>query len=229
MPRHIAIVEDEAAIRANYTAAFERFGYAVSSYESRGDALKAFDTALPDLVVIDISLKDESEGGFDLCREVRSRSSSVPIIFLTARDSELDVISGLRLGADDYLTKDVSIAQITARVAALFRRHDALSSPTAPARCLERGNLELDLDRLIATWRGDDIPLSLTEFWVVYALAKRAGHLKSRDQLMEAANTVIDPATITSHIRRIRRKFTEHDADFDAIQTVYGMGYRWIS
>ena len=126
MARKIAIVEDEAAIRANYADAFEREGYAVEAFEARAKALQAFDMRLPDLVVIDINLKDDVEGGFELCRELRARSSDLPIIFLTARDSEFDAVSGLRLGADDYLTKDISLPHLMARVAALFRRLDAI-------------------------------------------------------------------------------------------------------
>ena len=115
MRRSIAIVEDEAAIRDNYAAAFSREGYLVRGYANRKQALAAFTARLPDLVVIDISLEDEPEGGFELCRELRSRSAELPLIFLTARDSELDAVSGLRLGADDFLTKDLSIGHLIAR------------------------------------------------------------------------------------------------------------------
>ena len=119
MAKRIAIVEDETAIRENYAAAFRREGYVVDDYEARQPALDAFESRLPDLVVIDINLKDDVEGGFELCRELRSRSSDLPIIFLTARDSEFDAVSGLRLGADDYLTKDISLPHLMARIAAL--------------------------------------------------------------------------------------------------------------
>ena len=121
MKRLIAIVEDEAAIRDNYAAAFTREGYAVRCYANRAQAMAAFAARLPDLAVIDISLADEPEGGFELCRQLRALSAELPIIFLTARDSELDAVSGLRLGADDFLTKDLSLAHLSARVNALFR------------------------------------------------------------------------------------------------------------
>jgi two-component system OmpR family response regulator len=228
MARRIAIVEDEAAIRANYADAFQREGYAVDAYAARKEALQAFDVRLPDLVVIDINLEDDVEGGFELCRELRSRSTDLPIIFLTARDSEFDAVSGLRLGADDYLTKDISLPHLTARVAALFRRLEALREPGDEDRVLRRGRLELDLDRLSARWNGRDAGLSLTEFWIVHALARHPGHVKNRQQLMEAASVVLDDASITSQVKRIRRKFQTLDPRFDAIGTVYGMGYRWV-
>ena len=127
MSKRIAIVEDEVAIRENYAAAFRREGYAVEMYEARQPAMDAFEARLPDLVIIDVNLKDEVEGGFVLCRDLRSRANELPIIFLTARDSEFDAVSGLRLGADDYLTKDISLPHLMARVAALFRRRAARS------------------------------------------------------------------------------------------------------
>ena len=130
MSKRIAIVEDEKAIRENYASAFRREGYSVEMYEARRPALDAFDARLPDLVVIDINLKDDVEGGFELCRELRNRSADLPIIFLTARDSEFDIVSGLRLGADDYLTKDISLPHLMARVAALFRRCLLYTSPS---------------------------------------------------------------------------------------------------
>jgi two-component system OmpR family response regulator len=228
MKKLIAIVEDEPAIRDNYAAAFAREGYSVRTYANRAQALAAFATRLPDLVVIDISLEDEPEGGFELCRELRTRSSELPIIFLTARDSELDAVSGLRLGADDFLTKDISLAHLTARVNALFRRLDALRRPAEAEQVLRRGALALDVERLSATWNGAVVPLSLTELWIVHALAKHPGHVKNRQQLMDAANVVLDDNTITSHVKRIRRKFQMVDPAFDAIHTVYGMGYRWV-
>ena len=126
MGRAIAIVEDEPAMRANYTDALRRLGFEVQSYSSRPEASRGFDVRLPDLVLIDIGLGDEPEGGFELCRELRQKSATLPIIFLTARDSDFDIISGLRLGADDYLTKDVSLPHLTARINTLFRRIDAL-------------------------------------------------------------------------------------------------------
>lgn len=227
MSKHIALVEDEAAIRENYKIYLERLGYQISTHDSRPAALQAFRDALPDMAVIDIGLQDEIEGGFDLCRELRQLAPQLPIIFLTARDSELDAISGLRLGADDYLTKDISLPHLAARITALFRRLDTLSKPHAVANRIERHALMLDLDRMHATWQEQNLDLTLTEFWIVHALAKNPGHVKNRQQLMDAANVVLDDNTITSHIKRIRKKFTLIDPAFDGIQTVYGMGYRW--
>jgi two-component system OmpR family response regulator len=226
--RHIAIVEDERAIRENYADAFRREGYRVRTHAGRREALDAFGARLPDLVLIDVSLGDEPEGGFELCRELRARAPRLPLIFLTARDSDFDAVSGLRLGADDYLTKDISLPHLLARIAALFRRLDVLGDPAGGQDGLvRRGSLVLDTDRLEARWNGHDPGLTLTEFWIVHALARHPGHVKNRQQLMDAARVVLDDATITSHVKRIRRKFAATDAGFDAIQTVYGLGYRW--
>jgi two-component system OmpR family response regulator len=190
--------------------------------------MSAFNTRLPDLAVIDISLADEPEGGFELCRQLRSLSPELPIIFLTARDSELDAVSGLRLGADDFLTKDLSLAHLSARVNALFRRVEALRRPSEAAQILRRGPLTLDTERMQVEWEGQVVLLSLTEFWIVHALAHHPGHVKNRQQLMDAANVVLDDNTITSHVKRIRRKFQSINPRFDSVQTVYGMGYRWV-
>ena len=228
MAKRIAIIEDEAAIRANYSAAFSREGYEVQGYDAREPALNAFASRLPDLVVIDINLKNDIEGGFELCRELRARSADLPIIFLTARDSEFDAVSGLRLGADDYLTKDISLPHLMARVAALFRRLDAMQQPQGKEALIRRGELEIDTDRMIISWKDQPVGLTLTEFWLVHAMARYPGHVKNRQQLMDAAQAVLDDNTITSHIKRIRRKFAAIDDSFDAIETVYGMGYRWL-
>jgi two-component system OmpR family response regulator len=228
MSKRIAIVEDEAAIRENYAAAFRREGYTVELYEARQPAMDAFDIRLPDLVVIDINLKDEVEGGFELCRSLRSKSRDLPIIFLTARDNEFDAVSGLRLGADDYLTKDISLPHLMARIAALFRRMEALRSPQNAESRIRRGELDLDVDRMTVRWREQTVALTLTEFWMVHAMARYPGHVKNRQQLMDAAQAVLDDNTITSHIKRIRRKFVEIDGQFNSVETVYGMGYRWL-
>jgi len=229
MSKRIAIVEDERAIRENYAAAFRREGYSVDLFEARLPAMNAFEARLPDLVVIDINLKDDVEGGFELCRGLRSLSSDLPIIFLTARDSEFDAVSGLRLGADDYLTKDISLPHLMARVAALFRRLDAMQKPQGEENRLRRGDLELDIDRMTVRWKNQPVGLTLTEFWMVHALARYPGHVKNRQQLMDAAQAVLDDNTITSHVKRIRRKFVALDRDFAAVETVYGMGYRWLT
>ncbi len=227
--KRIAIIEDEQAIRDNYAAAFRREGYSVDTFEARAPALNAFESRLPDLVVIDVNLKDDVEGGFELCRDLRARSSDLPIIFLTARDSEFDAVSGLRLGADDYLTKDISLPHLMARVAALFRRMEALKKPESANSSIRRGDLAIDTERMTVHWQDQAVGLTLTEFWLVHAMARYPGHVKNRQQLMDAAQAVLDDNTITSHVKRIRRKFIAIDAGFDAIETVYGMGYRWLS
>ncbi len=227
MPRTIAIVEDDPSIRANYADALRRHGYEVSAYASRPEAMTAFRHRLPDLAIIDIGLGDEPDGGFDLCRALRNLSARLPILFLTARDGDFDTVSGLRLGADDYLTKDISLPHLMARIAALFRRIDALAETDPDEETLERGLLRVDAKRLSACWRDSPVDLTLTEFWMVHTLARFPGHVKDREQLMREAKLVVDEGTITSHIKRIRRKFLAVDAGFDRIDTVYGMGYRW--
>ncbi len=227
MARRIAIVEDDPAIRANYAEALKRHGYDVAAYAARREALEAFRARLPDLAIIDIGLGDEAEGGFGLCRELRALSAQLPIVFLTARDSDFDVVSGLRLGADDYLTKGVSLPHLMARIGALFRRIDALAEEKPAEERIVRGALELDLKRFSAGWRGQRIELTLTEFWIVHSLARHPEHVKNREQLMRDAELVVDDATITSHVKRVRAKFLAADPAFDAIETVYGLGYRW--
>ena len=227
MSKRIALVEDEPAIRENYSDLLRRHGYEVKGYGNRAEALAAFRQQLPDLAILDIGLAQEAEGGFELCRELRALSATLPIIFLTARDSEIDTVSGLRLGADDYLTKEISGAHLAARIAALFRRQSALQQPTEPAQLIERGPLRLDRDRLRVSWHDTAVDLTLTEFWFVHALCQRPGHVRSRDQLMEAASILVDATSISTHIKRIRRKFEQIDPAFNAIETVYGIGYRW--
>lgn len=228
MQRNIAIVEDEDAIRQNYIEALSRQNYRVSGYADRRSAIDAFRRRLPDLVIIDVGLGDEQEGGFDLCRDLRSLSRTVPIIFLTARDSDLDIISGLRLGADDYLSKDVSLVHLVARTNALFRRIEALANDTSEEE-LVRDALRIRPARMEVTWNGEPVPLTVTEYWMVHSLSRRPGHVRTRQQLMDDAQVLVDSQTITSHMRRIRRKFESVDPAFDALQTVYGAGYRWQS
>ena len=227
MSRRIAIVEDDPAIRANYADVLRRQGYDVVVHEGHAGALSAFRTRLPDLAILDIGLGDEIDGGFALCRELRALSATVPILFLTARDSEFDTVAGLRLGADDYLTKDIGLPHLLARIAALFRRVDAGSRDESAEDVIERGPLRLDSQRVSASWGGRRVDLTLTEFWIVHALARHPGHVKSREQLMGEARMVVDDSTVTSHVKRIRRKFAAVDPAFDCIESVYGMGYRW--
>jgi len=227
MPRLIAIVEDEPTIRANYTDALKRYGYEVNAYGNRRTAEAAFALRLPDLVLIDVGLGDEPEGGFDLCRNLRARSATLPMMFLSARDSDFDIISGLRLGADDYLTKEISLPQLLARIVTLFRRVEALRQPPGQEEMLEHGPLRLASERMECHWNGQLVELTLTEFWIVHAMARYPGHVKNRAQLMNAAQVLVDEATITSHIKRIRKKFLAIDPDFDAVDTMHGVGYRW--
>jgi two-component system OmpR family response regulator len=223
----IAIIEDEKVIRDNYIDYLNRQGYSTTGYASRQEALIAFNKRLPDLVILDIGLADDLDGGFELCRELRNRSNTLPIIFLTARDSDFDSVSGFRLGADDYLTKDISLPHLMARIGALFRRIDAMHQAQTGESQLIRGDLQLDRDRLTAHWKQHPVNLTVTEFWMLYALVHHPGHVRSRDQLMEEAHIYVDSASITTHIKRIRRKFQSLDNDFNHIESVYGAGYRW--
>ena len=227
MSRTIAIVEDEPLIRENFSDVLRRQGYDVHSYANRKIAMEAFQQRLPDLALIDIGLGDEIDGGFSLCRDLRGLSATLPIIFLTARDSDFDTVAGLRMGADDYLTKDISLHHLLARISALFRRSELLTSLPSADDIVERDALRIDMKRFAVTWQGKPVDLTLTEFWMVHALAKFPGHVKDRDQLMRDAELTVDESTITSHIKRMRKKFVEVDAKFDRIDTVYGIGYRW--
>jgi len=227
-PRRIILVEDEEALRENYSLAFRKAGFDVQGFAEADSALISVRQQLPDVVIIDIGLGHDSEAGFNLCRQLRELSARLPIIFLSARDSELDVISGLRLGADDYLTKDISLAQLTVRVSSLLRRVDALAKSDSETPVVRVGHLELFREHLVARWREQVVDLSVTEYWIVDCLAGERGQVKSRQQLMEAAGIVLDDQTITAHIKRIRAKFTALDKSFSGIQTVYASGYRWL-
>lgn len=227
MSRRIAIVEDEAALRENYAAVLRKQGYEVQTYANRKQAMATFTLRLPDLAIIDIGLDDEIDGGFILCQALRALSETMPIIFLTARDNDFDTVSGLRMGADDYLTKDISLPHLAARIAALFRRQDAMGQPTAPENLLVRGELSMDLSRMHVSYRSETVQLTITEFWMLHALVKFPGHVKSRDALMQESKIYVDNSTITSHVKRIRKKFLQQFPSFDCIDTVYGMGYRW--
>ncbi|WP_101756898.1 proteobacterial dedicated sortase system response regulator [Oceanicoccus sp. KOV_DT_Chl] len=227
MPKHIAIVEDEIHIAQNYRDAFEQQGYSVSIYPNRAAAMAGFAHKLPDLAVIDVGLEDEIEGGFELCRDLRSRSKTLPIVFLTARENEFDKISGLRLGADDYLTKDIGLHHMLARIVALFRRVDALGNPTLAEEVINTGDLSINIEQMRIQWQQQALDITVTEFWIIHTLARHPGQVKSREQLMEAAKVVLDDNTITSHIKRIRKKFQSIDDQFCAINTAYGLGYRW--
>lgn len=230
--KQIVIVEDEPSILANYQAALQRQGYITTGYGELSQAKRHLTHSLPDLVIIDVGLGDEPDGGFELCQFLRNQSQTLPILFLTARDNEFDMVSGLRLGADDYLSKDISLPHLLARVAALFRRQD-LSNNTKGNNIKEntivQGELKILTDNLQLFWQENAIDLTVTEFWMIVSLARHKGHVKTRDQLMNDANVYVDESTITSHIKRIRKKFMVHDKEFNSIDTVHGMGYRWKS
>jgi len=229
MTKRIAIVEDEAAIRENYADVLRSQGYQVQTYANRSTATQAFNLRLPNLVILDIGLNEEYDGGFVLCQQLRAKSATLPIIFLTARDNDFDTVSGLRIGADDYLTKDISLPHLTARISALFRRQEALKQPVNDEHITRSGALTVDSQRMSITWQNKSVDLTITEFWLVHALAKHPGHVKNRTQLMSDSKIYVDDSTITSHIKRIRKKFMQNDCNFDCIETVYGMGYRWLS
>ena len=225
--KRIAIVEDEAAIRENYKDVLQQQGYSVQAYANRPEAMRAFNTRLPDLAIIDIGLENEIDGGFTLCQSLRAMSSTLPIIFLTARDSDFDTVCGLRLGADDYLSKEVSFPHLIARLAALFRRSELKDASSDNSPLIEHGLLSIEINRMQVYWNKIHIELTVTEFWMVHALARRPGHVRQRQELMQEAKIFVDDSTITSHVKRIRKKFLAQDAQFDCIDTVYGMGYRW--
>ena len=229
MTYRIALVEDDPQLQANYAQALQREGYEVNTYGSRKEAMAAFDNCLPDLAILDVMLGEEMAGGFDLCLHLRSLSPVIPIIFLTARNSDLDRVSGLRLGAWDYLTKDITTLDfLPARITALFKTMEALRSENNNGgRIIEHHELRINEDRKEVYWQGQPVSLTLTEFWILLSLARRPGHVKNHDQLMEAASVIVTNNAIAAHIRRIRDKFHDIDPEFDGIRSEYGMGYRW--
>jgi two-component system response regulator ChvI len=225
----VAVVDDEESIRETLGFALRRAGYRVETYPDGRDAWDAFQRTLPDLVVLDIVMPRLD--GLELCRRLRARSETLPIIFLTSRDEELDRVLGLELGADDYLCKPFSVRELVARVRVLFRRVALGPGPgTSAASTLRRGPLTLDFDRHQARWRDAVIPLTVTEFLLLGALARRPGHVKSRKQLLEEGyphDAYVSERTVDSHIKRLRAKFVAVDPGFDAIDTVHGVGYRY--
>lgn len=225
----IALVEDDPQLQENYVKALEREGYQVSAYAGKGEAIEAFEDRLPDLVILDIMLGEEMDAGFELCRHLRTLSPTIPVIFLTARNSDIDRVSGLRLGAWDYLTKDVTTLDfLPARISAMFRTVETLRSGNSQTQnVIEHSQLRIDEARKEVYWQDKPVILTLTEFWILYSIARRPGHLRSHEQLMDAASVVVTNNAITAHIKRIRNKFRDIDPDFDHIRSEYGMGYRW--
>jgi two-component system OmpR family response regulator len=228
VPRRIAIIEDQADLAQNYKDALEREGYAVDVYGDRPSAQKAFENTLPDMAIIDIELGEEREGGHELCRLLRQKSPILPIVFLTAKDQEVDVIVGLKLGANEYLSKLLSLPIITTRVHTLFKTYDALMAvDTSTSNVLERLPLRLDLDRRIAYWRDQAVRLTYSSFDIVEALARNPGHVKNAQQLMDAAGKTVEPESISSYIKRIRKAFREVDPESNPVRSEYGAGYVW--
>ena len=231
LPALVAVVEDEDTIREAIGVSLRREGHRVALHADGAAAWRAFDAVLPDLAVLDIGLP--LVDGLELCRRLRTRSESLPIIFVTSREDEFDRVLGLEIGADDYLCKPFSMRELMARVkvllrrAALHRRHD---EPVEAGETHTAGALVLDGLRLTATWNGQRVPLTVTEFLLLQALARRPGVVRTRDQLMDAAypdRVSVSDRTIDSHVKRIRRKLTSVDGGFDAIEAVYGAGYRY--
>ena len=227
MEQKIAIIEDEPHIAQNYRDACTKRGFKVALYNNKSSALAGLVGELLDLVIIDIGLGHEYDAGFEICTYLRARSKTLPIVFLTARDSDADELSGFRLGADDYLSKDIPIENVMTRVSALLRRVEAYRELDNNQYEIVHGDMSLNEECLRVKWKNQVVDLSVTEFWIVKALAVRPGHVKSKEALMDAAKTVCQDNTIASHIRRIRKKFTGLDTQFNQIETMHLAGYRW--
>jgi two-component system OmpR family response regulator len=224
--KHIVIVEDEIDLLANYRATLEKHGYQVTGISTQSAAEQFFAKQLPNLVILDVGLGHHADAGFQICQLLRQQSATLPILMLTARDDEIDVVSGLRLGADDYLSKDISMPHLLARIASLFRRQEATNLNSVEAK-FDKGDLTVMVENLQIFWQQQLLDFTVTEFWMVQSLARYPGQVKTREQLMKDANVYVDDSTITSHIKRIRKKFQKSDPHFDQIDTVHGMGYRW--
>jgi two-component system response regulator ChvI len=227
MPHTIALVDDDQNILASLSAALEDQGYAVDTYPDGEAALNGIGTRPVDLAILDIKMPRMD--GMELLSALRQRDA-LPVIFLTSKDDEVDEIMGLRLGADDYIKKPFSQRLLLERIRAVLRRHEAANQDDSSDKIMRRGELVLDPSRHLCTWKGQEINLTVTEFLLVEALARRPGHVKNRDQLIDAAygeHIYVDDRTIDSHVKRLRRKFKAVDDDFQEIETLYGVGYRY--
>jgi len=233
MSATIALVDDDRNILTSVSIALQAEGFATRVYSDGEAALKALVDNPPDLAVLDVKMPKMD--GMELLRRLREKSS-VPVIFLTSKDEELDEALGLALGADDYVTKPFSQRLLIARIRAILRRAEARALPADEAETeaetplIVRGRLQMDPARHRVTWGGRDVTLTVTEFMILEALAQRPGVVKSRNQLMDVAyqdDIYVDDRTIDSHIKRLRRKFRAADGEFKAIETLYGVGYRF--
>ena len=227
----IALVDDDRNILSSLSMALEQEGFSVRTYSDGVAALTALQATPPALAILDIKMPRMD--GHEVLKRLR-QSSDLPVIFLTSKDDEVDEMVGLSLGADDYIKKPFSQRLLLQRVRAVLRRADARNAPAAgtPAKeTMVRGKLVLDSQRHSCTWDGKDVQLTVTEFLILQALAQRPGFVKSRDNLMDAAyddQVYVDDRTIDSHIKRLRKKFKEIDNVFDSIQTLYGVGYKYV-
>ncbi len=230
VPPLVAVVEDEDTIREAIGVSLRREGHRVELHHDGASAWRSFDAALPDLVVLDIGLP--LMDGLEVCRRIRTRTETLPIIFVTSREEEFDRVLGLEIGADDYLCKPFSMRELMARVKVLLRRASVRTRDAAagPDDLVTVGPLTLDGLRLSAAWHGAPVDLTVTEFLLLQTLARRPGIVRTREQLMDAAypdRVSVSDRTIDSHVKRIRRKLTALDPAFEAIEAVYGAGYRY--
>ncbi|SFR56904.1 two-component system, OmpR family, response regulator ChvI [Yoonia tamlensis] len=227
----IALVDDDRNILTSVSMTLEAEGFEVETHNDGQSALDAFNKRMPDLAVLDIKMPRMD--GMDLLQRLRQKTS-MPVIFLTSKDDEIDEVLGLRMGADDYVKKPFSQRLLVERIRALLRRQDAISGEeieeTEETKVMVRGELIMDPLRHAVKWKGRDVSLTVTEFLLLQALAQRPGFVKSRDQLMDVAyddQVYVDDRTIDSHIKRLRKKMRNTDDDFSAIETLYGIGYRY--
>ena len=231
MAKTIVIVEDDPDQRANYRDAISKKGYQVHAYAGRQEALIGIEQEPPDLAILDIILGDEVDAGFQLCRDLLARAPTMPVIFLTERINEIDKISGLRLGAWDYLPKPISLDYLAERISSLLRINEfRLSADAGEQRSEGRkvGDLTLDEDALLVSWKGHRIDLSGTEFRMLSKLVRAPGHAVSYEMLMNATmQSLVTNNTINTHMRNIRKKFEKVDPQFSSIKSEYGFGYRW--
>jgi len=227
MAHTIALVDDDENILISLSAALEDEGYQVDTYGDGVEALDGIGRRPVDLAILDIKMPKMD--GMELLGNLRQKIN-VPVIFLTSKDDEIDEVMGLRMGADDYIKKPFSQRLLLERISAVLRRHDLAGQEKSGADVLRRGDLVLDKSRHLCTWKDKEVNLTVTEFLLVEALARRPGHVKNRDQLIDAAygeHIYVDDRTIDSHVKRLRRKFKDIDEDFAEIETLYGIGYRY--